>query len=86
MYIQMYIQMYNRIMKSLSVTEFRQQCLQLLDHIPPDGVVITRRGRPVARIVRERGSCSELIGSAPDVIFDNDDDLFSTGVRWDAES
>jgi len=79
-------EMQNRIMKSLSVAEFRQQCLQLLDHLPPEGVVITRRGRPVARIVRERGSCSELIGSAPDVIFDNEDDLFSTGIRWDAES
>ena len=37
-------------MKDLSITEFRRQCLALLDDLPDEGIVITKRGRPLARI------------------------------------
>jgi prevent-host-death family protein len=37
-------------MKDLSVTEFRRECLSLLDHLPEDGILITKRGKPVARV------------------------------------
>jgi prevent-host-death family protein len=37
-------------MKDLSVTEFRRECLSLLDHLPEEGIVITKRGKPVARV------------------------------------
>lgn len=78
--------MYNSDMK-MSVSEFRRQCLSLLDQLPPEGITLTRHGKPIARITPvEPGSCAELIGSVPGLVFDNDDDLFSTGIRWDAES
>ena len=38
-------------MKDLNVTEFRRQCLTILDDLPDDGIVITRHGKPVARIM-----------------------------------
>lgn len=38
-------------MKDLSVTEFRSQCLSLIEHLPEEGVVITKRGAPVAKII-----------------------------------
>jgi prevent-host-death family protein len=41
-------------MKDLSVTEFRRQCLSLLDHLPVEGVVITKHGQPVAKIMPVR--------------------------------
>ena len=38
-------------MTELSVTEFRAQCLSLLEDIPPGGIVITKRGKPLARVM-----------------------------------
>ena len=46
----MYILVYTAIMRDLSVTEFRRECLSLLDHLPHEGIVITKHGRPIARI------------------------------------
>ena len=37
-------------MRDLSITEFRRQCLSLLDALPEEGIVITKRGQPVARV------------------------------------
>ncbi len=41
-------------MKDLSVTEFRRQCLSLLDELPDDGIMITKHGQPVARVMPVR--------------------------------
>ncbi len=72
-------------MQKMSASEFRQRCLALMDDLPPEGILITRHGHPLAKLVPVNQSCGDLIGSAS-VLYDNDDDLFSTGERWDAES
>ena len=41
-------------MRDLSVTEFRRQCLALLEDLPEEGIVITKHGRPVARVAPMR--------------------------------
>ena len=38
-------------MRDLSVTEFRRQCLALLEDLPEEGIVITKHGRPIALVV-----------------------------------
>jgi prevent-host-death family protein len=43
-------------MKGLSVTEFRRQCLSLLDALPDEGIIVTKRGAPLARITPVRRS------------------------------
>jgi len=73
-------------MKVLNVTEFREQCLQLLDGLPSDGVLITKRGRPVAKLTPVASSCVSFIGSVKNIVVDPEDDLFSTGIKWDAQS
>ena len=35
----------------LNISELRRQLLTLLDDLPEEGVVVTRRGKPLARIV-----------------------------------
>ena len=45
------ILVYTLIMKDLSVTEFRRQCLALLEELPQEGVVITKHGQPLARVM-----------------------------------
>ena len=72
-------------MKSLNVSEFREQCLSLLEELPPDGLTITKRGRPVARVLPVRDSDGDLIGSLAGQLHIAGD-LFSTGEKWDAES
>jgi antitoxin (DNA-binding transcriptional repressor) of toxin-antitoxin stability system len=36
--------------RDLSITEFRRQCLALLEDLPEEGIVITKRGQPLARV------------------------------------
>jgi antitoxin (DNA-binding transcriptional repressor) of toxin-antitoxin stability system len=38
-------------MQAIGITEFRRQCLALLEDLPEEGIVITIRGRPIARVV-----------------------------------
>ncbi len=47
----------------VSATMFRKQCIALLNHSGPEGIVITRRGRPAARVIPEGSGCASLIGS-----------------------
>ncbi len=37
-------------MRDLNVTEFRRQCLSLLENLPEGGIVVTKHGRPLARV------------------------------------
>lgn len=72
-------------MKSIGATEFKQKCLALLDRIGPDGLVITKHGKPIARLVPVESGSAELIGCLSGKI-EIRGDIFSTGLRWNAES
>jgi len=72
--------------QEISVSDFRQQCLALMDHLPLEGILITRHGHPVARLLPVHpASCADLIGSVP-ILKDDHDDLLSTGERWEADA
>lgn len=45
-------------MKTINATEFKAKCLQLLDEVQRTGedLVISKRGKPVARVVAEKQS------------------------------
>lgn len=72
-------------MKTLNASKFRSQCLTLLDQLPQEGLVITRRGKPIARITPLRDNNAGLIGSLAGK-FEIHGDILSTGMAWDAES
>lgn len=80
-------------MKKIEVSEFKEQCLELLDHLDEDGLIITQGGVPVARVVPLHGSSAdhsgvrgaELIGSLRGKLKIRGD-VFTTGCRWDADS
>ncbi|HET6361277.1 MAG TPA: type II toxin-antitoxin system Phd/YefM family antitoxin [Gemmatimonadota bacterium] len=72
-------------MKTIGVTEFKQRCLALLDRLTPDGLVITKHGRPVARVIPVESESSDLIGRFAEKIVIKGD-IESTGIAWDAES
>lgn len=37
-------------MQDLNITQFRRRCLSLLEDLPAEGITITKRGRPLARV------------------------------------
>lgn len=72
--------------RTISATEFKAKCLSILDQLDSRGIVVTKRGKPLARIMPARPQANErLIGSMKGRIAVSGD-LFSTGVRWDADA
>ena len=71
--------------KTINAARFKQQCLSLLDGLDHEGLVVTKRGKPVARVIPISSDCADLIGSMKGRIKVRGD-IFSTGIAWDAES
>ncbi len=70
-------------MRTIGAAQFKAQCLAILDSVDAEGIVITKRGKPVAKLVPfpARRSHGHLIGILKgEVIVDEQDDLFSTGA------
>ncbi len=72
-------------MKTVSDTEFQEQCLCLLDCVPSDGILIMKGGQAIARLTPVAPSCVNLIGSVENIAIDPEDPLFSTEMTWDAQ-
>jgi prevent-host-death family protein len=72
-------------MKTIAAARFKAQCLAILDEVDPDGVVITKHGKPVARLVPVAAGSATLIGSLKGKLRIKGN-ILSTGARWDAES
>lgn len=72
--------------RTVAAGEFKQHCLALLDQVAETGlaIVVTKRGRPVARVVPIETEASPLGGSIR-ILAENEDDLISTGESWYAE-
>jgi antitoxin (DNA-binding transcriptional repressor) of toxin-antitoxin stability system len=71
-------------MKYIAAAKFKETCLALLDDVDPNGIVITKRGKPVAKLIPFGTNSSELIGAlAGKVVIKGN--VLSTGVEWDAE-
>ncbi|MDE0335591.1 MAG: hypothetical protein OXI64_11575 [Defluviicoccus sp.] len=72
-------------MKTIGAAKFKEQCLGLLDDLDPDGLIITKRGKPVARLLPFDRQHAELIGSLRDKV-EIRGDILSTGIEWDASA
>ena len=70
-------------MKAIAAAKFKEQCLALLDHLGPEGLVVTKHGKPVARVLPMTRASADLIGALRGRIKVTGD-ITSTGVRWDA--
>ncbi|HEV3062328.1 MAG TPA: type II toxin-antitoxin system prevent-host-death family antitoxin [Vicinamibacterales bacterium] len=71
-------------MKQIAAAKFKEQCLALLDEVDPDGIVITKRGKPVAKLIPFASNPASLIGSLKGKLHIKGD-ILSTGLRWHAE-
>jgi prevent-host-death family protein len=71
-------------MKHIAAAKFKEQCLSLLDEVDPDGIVITKRGKPVAKLIPFASDSANLIGSLKGKL-EIKGEIFSTGLDWNAE-
>lgn len=70
--------------RHIQASTFKATCLHLLDEVAETGqtIVVTKHGRPVARLMPLEESPSTA-GSV--TILTHGDDLFTTGEQWDAD-
>ena len=71
-------------MKEIGAAKFKEQCLALLDNLDADGLIVTKHGKPVARVIPYQAQDSDLIGILKGKIKIKGD-IFTTGLRWDAD-
>lgn len=72
-------------MKQIPAAKFKESCLALLDEVDAEGIVITKHGKPVAKLIPYETDSSGLIGALSKKVRISGD-LLSTGAAWDAES
>ena len=71
-------------MKSVPAAKFKETCLALLDQVDPEGIIITKHGKPVAKLIPFATDSSDLIGALKGKVRITGD-ILSTGVAWHAE-
>lgn len=71
-------------MKRIAAAKFKESCLALLDQVDAEGIIITKHGKPVAKLIPYGADSSSLIGTLAKKIRITGD-IYSTGARWDAE-
>ena len=71
-------------MKTIGAAKFKERCLALLDELDAEGLVVTKHGKPVARVTPYHEHDGDLIGSLRHKI-EVRGDILTTGVRWDAD-
>jgi prevent-host-death family protein len=72
-------------MKQIAAAKFKEQCLSILDRVGPEGLIITKRGRPVAKLIPIGAESGSLIGALKGRLTVKGP-ILATGARWDAES
>ena len=72
-------------MKLIPAARFREQCLSLLDRLDEDGIVITKRGKPVAKLIPMHIESAELIGKLKGRLKVKGN-VVSTKLKWNAQS
>ena len=72
-------------MRTIGAAKFKEQCLAILDSVDPDGIVITKHGKPVARLLPVPTESADLIGCLEGKIKIKGD-ILSTGLVWNAQS
>jgi antitoxin (DNA-binding transcriptional repressor) of toxin-antitoxin stability system len=74
---------YDHTVKTIAAAQFKAHCLAILDDVDDEGVVITKRGKPVAVVRRypEHRTDGDLIGILAGKVGITGD-IMSTGAEW----
>jgi prevent-host-death family protein len=72
-------------MTRISASKFKEQCLAILDQVGSEGILITKHGKPVARLIPVESDGRHLLGCLKGKLKIKGD-ILSTGLEWHAES
>ena len=70
-------------MKTISISDFKAKCLSLIENLPVEGIIITKRGEKVAVLYPYVTAGKESYGLLKKKLKVLGD-IESTGVRWNA--
>ena len=70
-------------MKHIPTNDAKEQFLELIDQLDDEGLVITKEGKPIAKLTKYEGKSAHLIGCMKGEI-EILGDIYSTGRRWEA--
>ena len=76
---------YTEEMKRINAAQFKEKCLSILDNVDPEGILITKHGKPVARLLPVATSPDTLLGCLKGKI-EVRGDILTSGAKWNAES
>ena len=73
------------VMQTISASQFKAKCLALLDEVAESGgeIVVTKRGRPVAKVVPVEELQDDLRGSVTYLVSE-EELLAPIDVEWEA--
>ena len=71
-------------MRHIGAAQFKQECLSVLDRLSPEGIIITKHGRPVAKLIPLGTDSASMIGCLKEKLKIRGD-VLSTGLRWHAQ-
>ena len=79
---------FNEDERTIKASEFKAKCLQLMDEVASDGgeIVITKRGKPVARLVPYREKPKSLFGAGSGRMKIVGDIISPIDVEWEAQT
>jgi prevent-host-death family protein len=66
---------------TITATQLRKRCLALLNEVGPQGIIVTKRGKPVAKLIPIESESAALIGSLKDKIRIRGN-ILSSGLEW----
>ena len=72
-------------MKKISISKFKAECLALLDSLDSEGLIVTKHGKVLAKVLPVEQESAYLIGSLKGKI-NKKGNILTTGVKWNAES
>ncbi|MEO8541399.1 MAG: type II toxin-antitoxin system Phd/YefM family antitoxin [bacterium] len=76
-------------MKTVPIAEFKAHCSQYIEELGHEEIVITKHGKPVARVTAEPGTPKQGIWEFYESLkgkYQVTGDVLSTGRTWDARS
>ena len=74
--------------RSIPASQFKAQCLALLDEVAEtrQPLVVTKRGKPVAKLVPYEEKPKDIFGYAKGSVVIHGDIVGPTGEVWDADA
>lgn len=77
-----------RLSDQVTATEFKARCLELMDRVRQEGrsVVVTKRGRPVVRVIPYEERTKPILGFVHEGIISYGDIVTPADEPWEADA